>query len=312
MEETKNSSAVYRRENTVREPMIMLVCGETGVGKTYRNKMEIESYMRDNPLIGKKGRKVLAFDTNDDDYTAFQTVNPDYIRALSRVAPRRIRPYNKDGSPMDAIQKKEVVHKIVTFFTGGMLVLDDIDHYMVGAKGQSMIGALCTVRHKGIDVLLTHQSIAKITTSEWQNCTWLRLHHQVDEITKYKERIPKYAMVRIAQLIVDEQYDLAAKAYAEGRLSKAAYAVQKSFFLYINMREQKIVGCSRAAFIRSAKRYIDQEENRKVRMYLQERGFNGKPVYKNRNEVVVKLILDYLRYHQAKMDTTLTGYGTVL
>ncbi len=153
--------------------------------------------------------------------------------------------------------------------------------FMAGAKGQSMIGALCTVRHKGIDVLLTHQSIAKITTSEWQNCTWLRLHHQVDEIIKYRERIPKYAMVRIAQLIVDEQYDLASKAYADGRLSTSQYAVQKSFFLYINMRQQKIIGCSRAAFIRSAKRYIDQEESRKVRMYLNERDFNGNPIYKN-------------------------------
>ena len=59
----------YKKEDLERQPMIMLVCGETGVGKTYRNKLEIKHYMMDHLAVGKKGRKVLAFDTNDDDYS---------------------------------------------------------------------------------------------------------------------------------------------------------------------------------------------------------------------------------------------------
>ena len=55
----------YKKEDLERQPMIMLVCGETGVGKTYRNKQEIKHYMMDHLVMGKKGRKVLAFDTND-------------------------------------------------------------------------------------------------------------------------------------------------------------------------------------------------------------------------------------------------------
>ena len=50
----------YKKEDLERQPMIMLVCGETGVGKTYRNKQEIKHYMMDHLAIGKKGRKVLA------------------------------------------------------------------------------------------------------------------------------------------------------------------------------------------------------------------------------------------------------------
>lgn len=290
----------YQKEDLERQPMIMLVCGETGVGKTYRNKLEIKRYMTDDPVTGKKGRKVLAFDTNDDDYPEFRTVSPNHLKALTKVASRRIRPFNTDGSPMDDNDKKEVVDKILNHFRNGMIVLDDIDHYMAGAKGQSMIGALCTVRHKGIDVLLTHQSVAKITTSEWQNCTWLRLHHQVDDVTRYRDRIPKYQMVRIAQLIVDEQYDMCSRAFAMGEITESAYKVQKSFFVYVNMRHRKIMGCSRAAFIRACKRYIDQEEGKKVRMLLQERDFKGKHKYKDRNAAIVKMICDYTLYHDGR------------
>ncbi|EDP94724.1 hypothetical protein KAOT1_00570 [Kordia algicida OT-1] len=276
----------------------MLVCGETGVGKTYRNKQEIKHYMMDNLLKGKKGRKVLAFDTNDDDYPSFRTVSPNHLGKLTKVSARRIRPFNTDSSPMDNTDKKEVITKIMKYFKNGLVVLDDIDHYMSGAKGQSMIGALCTVRHKGIDILLTHQSVAKITTSEWQNCTWLRLHHQVDDVTRYRDRIPKYEIVRIAQLIVDEQYELCSYAFAKGVITEHQYKVQKSFFVYVNMREQRIKGCSRTAFIRACKKFIDQEEGKKVRMLLNEEDFEGNKIYKTKNEAIIKMITDKLRFHQ--------------
>ncbi len=307
---TKNKSPrgrkpiLYQKEDLERQPMIMLVCGETGVGKTYRNKLEIKKYMMDNPSIGKRGRKVLAFDTNDDDYPEFPTLNPNYIKALTVVSCRRIRPFNKDGTPMDDEEKKEIVAKILKHFKDGMIVLDDIDNYMANAKGQSMIGALCTVRHKGIDVLLTHQSIGKVTTSEWQNCTWLRLHKQVDDVTVYKKRIPKYRMVRIAQLIVEEQYDLSARAFTEGSISQDEYDIKKSFFVYVDMRKGKISGCSRAAFIRACKRFIDQEEGRKVRMLMQERDFKGKLKYKDRNATIIKMISDYLLYHDNRLQAS--------
>ncbi|WP_050765191.1 zonular occludens toxin domain-containing protein [Kordia algicida OT-1] len=286
-----------KNKNVERQPMIMLVCGETGVGKTYRNKQEIKHYMMDNLLLGKKGRKVLAFDTNDDDYPSFRTVSPNHLGKLTKVSARRIRPFNTDSSPMDNNDKKEVITKIMKYFKNGLVVLDDIDHYMSGAKGQSMIGALCTVRHKGIDILLTHQSVAKITTSEWQNCTWLRLHHQVDDVTRYRDRIPKYEIVRIAQLIVDEQYELCSTAFAKGVITEHQYKVQKSFFVYVNMREQRIKGCSRTAFIRACKKFIDQEEGKKVRMLLNEEDFEGNKIYKTKNEAIIKLITDKLRFH---------------
>ncbi|WP_010521189.1 hypothetical protein, partial [Aquimarina agarivorans] len=227
-------------------------------------------------------------------------VSPNHLKALTKVTARRIRPFLPDGTPMDNDAKKEVITKIMKHYKNGLVVLDDIDHYMTGAKGQSMIGALCTVRHKGIDILLTHQSVVKVTTSEWQNCTWLRLHHQVDDVTRYRERIPKYEMVRIAQLIVDEQYELCSSAFSRGEITEQEYKIQKSFFVYVNMREQRIMGCSRSAFIRASKKFIDQEEGRKVKMLLNETDFNGNALYKTKNEAIIKMISDKLKYHSQR------------
>lgn len=280
----------YSQKELERQPMIMIACGETGVGKTFRNKLEIANYMKGDKKAGKKGRKVLCFDTNDDDYPEFPSVSPDHIKALTKVAARRIRPFNRDGTPMQRKDKSEVIDKILKHYRNGLLVLDDIDHYMTGAKGQSMIGALCTVRHMGLDILFTHQSIAKITTTAWQNCTWLRLHHQVDDITRYRERIPKYPLVRIAQLVVDERYEEASRMFRKKQIDYDQYRAKKSYCVYVDMREKKLHGVDRVTFIRAAKKYIDQEEQRKISMMMQERDFEGNRIYADRNAVVVKLI----------------------
>lgn len=293
---------VYSNEDLERDPFVMLIIGETGVGKTYRTNQEIKYYMADNPEIGKKGRKVLAFDTNGHDYPTFRTVSPNYIKALTKVATRRILPFNSDGNAMSNIEKREVAEKIVNHFKNGLVVLDDVDSYMSGAKGQSIIGALTTVRHKGIDILFLHQSLGKVTTTQFQACTWIRLHHQLDPITKYKERIPNYSIVRIAQLIINEQYDLCSKAMDEGRFkTEDEYKKQRSFFVYIDMRRRKVSGCTRAAYIRGCKRFIDQEEKSTIRMMLNERDFYDKPIYPNRNAAIIKLISEYLRYHDDKL-----------
>ncbi|MCB9448667.1 MAG: hypothetical protein H6585_10020 [Flavobacteriales bacterium] len=291
----------YSKEDLERQPMLMLVCGETGVGKTYRMVQEIKHYMKDNPDTGKKGRKVLIFDVNDDDYPSFRTVSPNHIKALTAIRARRIRPINKDGIPMDLTQKREVVEKILQHYRNGLLVLDDLDQYMVGAKGQSMIGALCTVRHIGLDIVIAHQSVSKITRTEFENCSWLRMHQQVDDITRpaLRERIPKYHLVRIANLIVEEQYMKACQAFDQGLIDKEEWKKRKSFFVYVNMRQQKIRGCSKEAFIRACKKYIDTEEESQVRRMMKEKDLNGTLLNPERKQVMINLIEKYLRLYDS-------------
>jgi len=294
---------VYSKEDLERQPMLVLTCGETGVGKTYRNLLEIFRYMKDNAATGRKGRKVLAFDVNDHDYPKFKTVKVNLIQNLTAIAARRIRPISPKGRNMNLDEKRDVVEQMVNRFKNGLLVLEDLDKYMAGAKGQSIIGLLTTNRHNGLDIMISHQSIAKITTTEWENCTWLRLHHQVDDIFRYRERIPNYFLVRIATFIVDEQYDLANDSYVNGSISKDEFKRRKSFYVYVDMRRLRLRGVSREAFIRAAKKYIDTHETKKVKMMLQEMNMDDTPKFKNRSEVVVHLISKYLRHHEQKQNS---------
>ena len=273
-----------------RQPMLMLVCGETGVGKTFRNRLEIENYLKDAPGENRKGRKVLIFDVNDDDYECYTTVDPEQISKLKNIAARRIRPLTKYGDTMSLEEKRDMVERMVKQFSDGLLVLEDLDKFMTGAKGQTIVGLLTTNRHHGLDIMISHQSIAKITTTEFQNCTWLRLHKQVDDITRYRNRIPNYFLVRIASLIVEEQYLV-------GNIR---------FFVYINMRQLKLRGCTVKAYIRGCKKYLDTEENAMIKRMLLERDFNGTILYKNRNEVLLKLINELLRYHEINFKIPVT------
>ena len=272
-----------------RQPFVMLVCGETGVGKTYQNKKEIENYLQPDATTKRTGRKCLIFDVNDDDYECYTTVDPEYICDLKNIAARRIRPITRFGETMSIEEKRDMVERMVKQFTNGLLVLEDLDKYMTGAKGQTIVGLLTTNRHSGLDIMISHQSIAKITTTEFQNCTWIRLHKQVDDVSRYRNRIPNYFLVRIASLIVEEQYLL-------GNIR---------FFVYINMRKLQIKGCSENAYIRACKKYIDTEENSMIKRMTMERDYKGNLIYRNRNEIVIKLIYELLRYHEDNQNSPL-------
>ena len=283
-----------------REPMSLLVCGETGMGKTHRSRIEINQYLNHNEWTGRKGRKVLVFDANDDDYPMFRSVPVNHIHNLHAISPRRIRPITQQGRIMTDIEKRDVVEQMIHRFRNGLLVFEDLDKYMVGAKGQSIVSLLTTNRHSGLDIMITHQSIAKITTTEWQSCTWLRLHHQVDDIKRYRDRIPNFFLVCIASFIVDEQYELANLAFQQGWIDLEEYKKRKSYYCYVDMRRLKIRGVSRHAFIRATKRYIDRYERDQVKMMLQETNlYDDKPVYQNRTQTVIALIERYLRHHEA-------------
>lgn len=81
------------------------------------------------------------------------------------------------------------------------------------------------------------------------------------------------------------------------KITELEYKIHKSFLLYVNMREQRIKGCSRATFIRACKKFIDQAESRKVKMLLNEQDFDGNNIYKTKNEAIVKMISEKLGYH---------------
>jgi len=132
-----------------REPMTTIVCGMTGVGKTYRTAQEIQTYLMDDPSIGRKGRKVLIFDVNgEDSYSQYDPIDPKDVKAFvrqSKIEARRIIRVDSTGKSMSNSEVQKMVSQAVAEFRSGLFVLEDIDKYMQFAKAQEITSMLTAI-----------------------------------------------------------------------------------------------------------------------------------------------------------------------
>lgn len=190
-----------------REPILLCGTGKKGVGKTYTTKKAIEDYVRGNKRTGKKPRKVLIYDINME-YTDYRVIDvkdvPNFTRQ-KKVEVRRVLPI-LDGKTADLNQMVEILNSIITGFRGGMLILEDINRYLIQSKTAEVIGLLATNRHRDLDIICHFQSLSALDPRMWQNTAFVRFHMQIDDISRYKNRIPNYEMFKIAQCLVEYKY----------------------------------------------------------------------------------------------------------
>lgn len=202
---------------TGREPMCVIAIGFKGIGKTYTTKEEVNSYIMNNPSIGRKARPVLVFDVNGeyDDYKAidFDIEEPNEmirgaeIRKITVPGKYRIIAYKKNHDIMTPTEMYSTVITISKYFRGGLLILEDINRYIVYSVKIDMVGLLIGLRHIGVDLTIHLQSMRAIPRRFWGNTNMLRLHKQSESIDSYKDRVNNYEMFKIAEIIVDKKYE---------------------------------------------------------------------------------------------------------
>jgi hypothetical protein len=250
----------YTPSDIERQPLITIVCGMKGVGKTWQTIKDIDRYVVDNPRTGKVGRKSLILDfNNEESYQKYKAVLPKFIKQLQDPRARRIPPFDEQGRQYDLDKMKLVAEYVIFNFRNGLLVLEDIDKYMTGPKGKSLIGAMTTNRHSGMDLLITHQSVSKVTQTEWQNAAFVRLHHQLDDVDRIEDALPNYPLMKIAQIIVDRRYYEAVRQFKDmGSISEEEFKKRRSFFVYIDMMEHKIIGGTPDEFRAAVMEFIRQ------------------------------------------------------
>lgn len=240
-------------------PFITIVTGAPEHGKSHRTLQELEFYVRDDPKAGRKGRPVIIFDTNDE-YRQYKEIRYDvsdpqdngkYFAYHIHPEIRRVRPFAK-GKPMNFAQKEKTMRDILTYFRCGLVLLDDINTYIANFNDLEVISFLCNSRHRGIDLIIQFQSLSKVATTMWQNCKIIRFHYQTDDISRYEERIPNFELMKIAQTIVNQVYF--------GRSNNAKY-----FFVYVDIRNAKIIGPSKELFISGCLEYVKKNMAREVR-----------------------------------------------
>lgn len=234
-----------------REAGMMLVTGIQGVGKTYLNMHIIKDYCRDKFYNKVKGRKCLIFDTNGE-YTSSQFSRND----IDNFEPKRIaladvgkwsREEHKECRRIDAKslsirEKKEAIMHIMKAFRNGMLVLEDINTYILNVTFmEDIVSGLVNLRHRGVDVLISYQSLRPVEPRMWQNARWVRMHYQADNVNDIKGKVTNATLYKIAQNIVNNRY-------LNG---------DKRFFVYIHNFAQKVEGkFTKKEFEQACKDYL--------------------------------------------------------
>lgn len=238
-----------------REASLGIVAGKKGVGKTYRTIMYLEDYVRGNPYIGVKGRKVLILDANDE--YAYKAISLDNIARFSShptVEIRRVRPFNPDGSVMKNNDLAAALEHIIQNYKGGLLLIEDISKYISDSMPNDVIGAICTNRHRACDILIHVQSIGRIVPKVWQNATWVRFHKHTESVDKSEGKLSEfYEVFKLVEYMVNEEYN----------------NNNERFFLHIDLDKVKIKGAyTRDMFLKAIYDYVQDNYNRLMRPLL--------------------------------------------
>lgn len=234
-----------------REAILIIASGKKGVGKTYQTIH----------AIGRYRRKVLIFDVNME-YTPQTiresgcnfTINPLAIKDIplfmrqTKIEARRILPITEKGTIANLDEMALMLFAILndnTGFRSGMLILEDLNKYLVETRNKQIISAIATNRHKALDVIVHLQSLRALTPRMWANTQIVRMHNQMDNIAVYKSKIPNYEVFGLAQALV---------------FYMCNEKNQPRFFCYVGNDDQYIRGdFSREDFRQAILNYIETE-----------------------------------------------------
>jgi len=255
----------------LREPLLGVAIGKKGVGKSYQTDKLISGYIAGNPSKGIKGRKVLIIDPNDE-YTHIKAIAlQDVVRfSVSPVVEaRRIRPYiiDKNGNTerMRLEDLSNTLNIVMDAFSGGLLLVEDINRYVGDNMKQDVMGAIATNRHRDQDIILHYQGIGRIGPKVWQNLNWLRFHKITEPVHRHKNKfIDKYELLRITEIMVNNEF----------------FNDNIRYFIYVDCDNMKLQGnIDSEKFNKACLEYLEENYSTTIGPMLRSRGDGGKKRY---------------------------------
>jgi hypothetical protein len=250
-----------------REPLLVVACGKKGVGKSFLTEKIIQQYVSGNPVKGTPARRALILDVNDE-FTRVKAIALKDIPKFSAhpiVEARRVRPFHPDGKKMTLDDIAATLLFILDNYKNGLLLIEDINKYTADTMPNDLVGAICTNRHIGVDIIIHYQSIGRITTKVWQNLSAIRLHKITDSVAKHAHKYEdKLEYLSIAEMMVNSEY-------AKGNIR---------FNLTVDVDKEKIYGnYTEEMYDKAVTDYISKNYTNLINPLLKERDERGKKLY---------------------------------
>ena len=245
-----------------REPALVVAVGRKGCGKSFATKKMMQDYAYVNPK-----RRVLIIDVNDE-YSDIKAIRIQDVAIFSvhpMVEIRRIRPFMDDGKKMTLDDIASTLFIVLETYRNGLLLVEDINKYISDTMANDLVGAICTNRHIGVDIIMHYQSIGRITSKVWQNLNIIRMHKITDSVKRHKHKYEdKYEYLSIAELIINKQYE----------------SGNKHFFLYVNVDDEKVYGAfTDAQYEEAVNAFIQTNYSQIISPMLNARNEQGKKIH---------------------------------
>lgn len=251
----------------MREPKLLVAVGKKASGKSYTTMKLMQNYAMGNPAKGVPPRRVLIIDVNDE-YFNIKAIRIEDVPIFSIhpiVEIRRIRPFLDNGQKMSLDDIANTLFTILQTFRNGLLLVEDINKYISDTMPNDLVGAICTNRHIGVDIILHYQSIGRITSKVWQNVNIIRLHKFTDTVKRHKHKFEdKIEYLSIAEAIINRKYE----------------SGDKHFFLYADIDDEKVYGnFTEQDFSDAANQYIQNNYAHIISPLLKARDDKGRKLY---------------------------------
>ena len=243
-----------------RECILACAAGKKSVGKSFQHVRLMEQYVKGDYQLGIRPRRCLIMDVNDEYGPGTYNIKSLSLKDVSlftvhpKVEIRRIRPFHPNGQRMTLDEWSQALFYVLSRYQNGFLLIEDLNKFIMDQMPGDLIGAICTNRHIGLDIMLSYQSIGRINTKIWGNLSILRFHKNNESVERHKQKFPdKYEFMRIAEIMVNNEY-------ARGNIR---------FFVYVDMDESKVRGDFNMSLIEEAiSQYISENYNELLKPYI--------------------------------------------
>lgn len=252
------------------EVKLMVTSGRKRIGKSNTTLKEIVyNYIVNKE--GKKARRVVIFDTNDE-YGSYEIDGKTMVHVKTIpisevlrfsvhpvVEVRRVVPKKKNGLPMEDYEVEKLLIKCMTDFRGGLLYIEDLNVIWGDSLPKKLTSYICNNAHRDCDIIFSIQSLGRMLPKMWQNTNVVRFHYQNDPLDRQKLK-DDYAIFSIAKTIVDDQY-------MSGNIR---------YYLYVDKDDSKIRGdVTREMALQSIREYLMMNNNT-VKKYQSKIDVTGK------------------------------------